>query len=111
MFDRGEEIPVKVFLRPCSGANASSVNFRLKLRQGIARGDHRILISDAEIANRMQSLGLCFLNRYIDVPPDLSRFSTRSVRNNKLYVSLVRASNPTAYYEDKTPAESSSSVL
>jgi hypothetical protein len=103
----GEEIPVKVFLRPWRGERIER-NFDLKLPAGIARGDHRILISDAEIANRMQSLAFAS-NRYIDVPQLISLLNQER-GNNKLYVSLV-ASNPTAYYEDKTLPSLPSSVL
>jgi hypothetical protein len=103
----GEEIPVKVFLRPWRGERIER-DFNLKLPAGIAKGDHRILLSDAEIANHIQSLAFAS-NRYIDVPQLVSLLNQERT-NNKLYVSLV-ASNPTAFYEDKTLPSLPSSIL
>ncbi len=103
----GDEIPVKVFLRPYRGERIER-DFTLKLPPGITKGDHRILLSDADVANRTQSLATS-TNRYIDVPQLVSLLNQER-SNNKLYVSLV-ASNPTAYYEDKTLPSLPSSVL
>jgi hypothetical protein len=103
----GEEIPVKVFLRPYRGERIER-DFTLKLPPGITKGDHRILLSDADTANRSQSLAAS-TNRYMDVPQLVSLLNQER-SNNKLYVSLVD-SNPTAYYEDKTLPSLPSSVL
>jgi hypothetical protein len=103
----GDEIPVKVFLRPYRGERLER-DFTLKLPPGITKGDHRILLSDADVANRTQSLATS-TNRYMDVPQLVSLLNQER-SNNKLYVSLV-ASNPTAYYEDKTLPSLPSSVL
>ena len=103
----GDEIPVKVFLRPWRGERLER-DFNLKLPAGIPKGDHRILLSDADIANRMQALGFAS-NRYMDVPQLVSLINQER-GNNKLYVSLV-ANNPTAYYEDKTLPSLPSSIL
>ena len=81
----------------------------MKIPAGLAKGDHRIVLSDADTANRMQNMA------GIDEP--LHRPAARRCRcinqersNNKLYVSLVEAS-PTAYYDDKTLPSLPSSVL
>jgi hypothetical protein len=103
----GEEIPVKVFLRPYRGERIER-DFTLKLPPGITKGDHRILLSDADTANRSQSLAAS-TNRYMDIPQLVSLLNQER-SNNKLYVSLVD-SNPTAYYEDKTLPSLPSSVL
>ena len=103
----GDEIPVKVFLRPWRGERMER-EFKLKLPPGIAKGDHRILLSDADTANRIQALGYAS-NHYMDVPQLVSLINQERV-NNKLYVSLI-ASNPTAYYEDKTLPSLPSSIL
>jgi hypothetical protein len=103
----GDEIPVKVFLRPWRGERLER-DFSLKLPAGIPKGDHRILLSDADIANRMQALGFAS-NRYMDVPQLVSLINQER-GNNRLYVSLV-ANNPTAYYEDKTLPSLPSSIL
>jgi len=103
----GDEIPIKVFLRPYRGERLER-DFTLKLPPGITKGDHRILLSDADVANRTQTLATS-TNRYMDVPQLVSLLNQER-SNNKLYVSLV-ASNPTAYYEDKTLPSLPSSVL
>ena len=80
----------------------------MKIPAGLAKGDHRILLSDADTANRMQNMaGL--MNRYIDLPETVSLLNQERT-NNKLYVSLLQAS-PTAYYDDKTMPSLPSSVL
>ena len=103
----GDEIPVKVFLRPYRGDRLER-DFTLKLPPGITKGDHRILLSDADVANRTQTLAAA-TNRYMDVAQLVSLLNQER-SNNELYVSLV-ASNPTAYYEDKTLPSLPSSVL
>ena len=103
----GEEIPVKVFLRPWRGERMER-EFSLKLPAGLAKGEHRILLSDADTANRIQALGFAS-NRYIDVPQLVSLLNQER-ENNKLYVSLI-VNNPTAFYEDKTLPSLPSSIL
>jgi hypothetical protein len=96
-----------VFLRPYRGERLER-DFTLKLPPGIPKGEHRILLSDADVANRTQALATS-ANRYMDVPQLVSLLNQER-SNNKLYVSLV-AANPTAYYEDKTLPSLPSSVL
>ena len=103
----GDDIPVKVFLRPWRGERLERT-FTLKLPAGISKGEHRILLSDAQTANGIQALGFAS-NRYIEVPQLVSLLNQER-GNNKLYVSLI-ASDPTAYYEDKTLPSLPSSVL
>jgi len=103
----GDEIPVKVFLRPWRGERLER-DFTLKLPAGLPKGDHRILLSDADTANRIQALGYAS-NRYIDVPQLLSLINQER-ENSNLYVSLIE-SDPTAYYEDKTLPSLPSSIL
>jgi hypothetical protein len=103
----GEEIAVKVFLRPYRGERIER-NFNVRVPAGIGKGEHRILLSDADTLNRMQAMaGL--MNRYMDLPQTVSLINQER-NNNKLYVSLVKAS-PTAYYEDKAMPSLPSSVL
>ena len=103
----GEEVPVKVFLRPYRG-DLIQRDFKVKIPEGLAKGDHRILLSDADTVNRMQSIA-GFANRYMDLPETVSLINQERT-NNKLYVSLVQAS-PTVYYDDKTLPSLPSSVL
>src|SRR5882724_11728573 len=103
----GEDVPVKVFLRPYRGERIER-EFQIHVPAGLAKGDHRILLSDAETANRMQNMAGS-ANRYIDLPQTVSLINQER-SNNKLYVSLLQAS-PTAYYDDKTMPSLPASVL
>jgi hypothetical protein len=103
----GDTVPVKVFLRPYRGESLER-DFTVKVPAGLARGDHRILLSDADTLNRMQNIaGL--INRYMDIPETVSLINQERT-NNRLYVSLVEAT-PTAYVDDKTLPSLPSSVL
>ena len=103
----GEEVPVKVFLRPYRG-DVIERDFKVKIPDGLSRGDHRIVLSDADTANRMQNIAGS-ANRFIDVANTVSLINQERT-NTKLYVSLVKTS-PTAYYDDKTLPSLPSSVL
>jgi hypothetical protein len=103
----GDDVPVKVFLRPYRGGRIER-DFTFKLPTGIARGEHRILLSDADGANRTQVQSSA-TNRYIDVPGVVSLLNQER-SNNKLYVSLVDPT-PTGYVEDKALPRLPSSVL
>ena len=103
----GDEVPVKVFLRPYRGDTIQR-EFKVRIPAGIARGDHRILLSDADTVNRLQSIAGA-ANRFLDLPETVSLINQER-SNNKLYVSLVEP-NPTAYLDDKTLPSLPSSVL
>ncbi|HMD71165.1 MAG TPA: hypothetical protein VKF41_07460 [Bryobacteraceae bacterium] len=103
----GDEVPVRVFLRPYRGEPLQR-EFKVKIPAGLAKGDHRILLSDADTVNRMQNIAGT-MNRFIDLPGTVSLLNQERT-NNKLYVSLVEAS-PTAYYDDKTLPSLPASVL
>lgn len=103
----GEEVPVKVFLRPYRGERLER-DFKVQIPPGLSKGDHRILLSDADTLNRMQSMA-GFMNRYMDLPQTVSLINQER-SNNKLYVSLLQSS-PTAYYDDKTLPSLPASVL
>jgi hypothetical protein len=103
----GDEVPVKVYLRPYRGEPIAR-EFNVKIPVGLAKGDHRIVLSDADTANRMQSVA-GQMNRFMDLPETVSLLNQERA-NNKLYVSLVQSS-PTAYYDDKTMPSLPSSVL
>src|SRR5574340_1179011 len=103
----GDEVPVRVVLRPYRGERIERT-FNVKIPAGLAKGDHRILLSDADTVNRMQNMA-GDMNRFMDVPQMVSLMNQER-SNNKLYVSLLEPS-PTAYYDDKTLPSLPSSVL
>ena len=96
--DAGSQVPVKVFLRPYRGERLER-DFMLKIPAGLPKGDHRILLSDADTLNRMQSVASAS-DRFMDIPQTVSLINQERT-NNKLYVSLVEP-RPTVFFEDKT---------
>ena len=94
----GSEVAVKVFLRPYRGGRIER-DVRIQIPAGFPKGDHRILLSDAETLNRMQSAA-GMASRFMDLPETVSLINQERT-NNRLYVSLVQA-RPTVYHEDKT---------
>jgi hypothetical protein len=103
----GSEVPVKVFLRPYRGERIER-EFKIKLPAGLSKGDHRILLSDADTLNRMQSVA-GMMNRFIDLPQTVSLINQERT-NNHLYVSLIQQ-RPTVYSDDKTMPSLPASVL
>lgn len=96
--EAGAEVPVRVFLRPFRGSRIER-EMRVKIPEGFPKGDHRILLSDADTLNRMQNVAL-MTSRFLDVNQTVSLINKERA-NNRLYASLVQ-STPTIYYEDKT---------
>ncbi len=103
----GDDLPVKVFLRPYRGERIQR-EFTLKLPPGIGKGEHRILLSDAETLNRVQNLAGA-ANHFLDIPETVSLINQER-SNDRLYISLLD-STPTAYYDDKTLPNLPLSVL
>ena len=94
----GSEIPVRAFLRPYRGGRIEK-QVIVRVPAGFPKGEHRILLSDADTLNRLQSAAVV-ANRFIDLPETVSLLNQERT-NNKLYVSLVQ-NRPTVYYDDKT---------
>lgn len=103
----GDEVAVKVLLRPYRGERIER-EFQIRIPVGLAKGTHRIMLSDAATLNRIQSLAGS-MNRSLDLPQTVSLLNQER-SNNKLYVSLVKAA-PTAYYDDKAMPSLPGSVL
>jgi hypothetical protein len=94
----GSEVPVKVFLQPYRGERIER-DFTVRIPAGLPQGTHKILLSDADTLNRMQSAA-AMASRFMDLPETVSLLNQER-SNNKLYVSLVEA-RPTLFYEDKS---------
>jgi hypothetical protein len=103
----GDRLAVKVFLRPYRG-DALERDLTVSIPESLPKGDHRILLSDADTLNRMQSIA-GMMNRFIDLSQTVSLLNQER-SNNKLYVSLLESA-PTAYDNDKTLPTLPSSVL
>lgn len=105
--DAGTEIPVKVFLRPYRGDRLER-SVTVKIPAGLPRGEHRILFSDADTLNRLQSTAAAG-SRYMDVPQTVSLLNQERA-NNRMYVSLVEA-RATYFTDDKTLPSLPASML
>jgi hypothetical protein len=105
--EAGDRVAVKVFLRPYRGEPLER-DLTVQIPDSLPKGDHRILLSDADTLNRMQSLA-GMMNRFIGLSQTVSLLNQER-SNNKLYVSLVESA-PTAYDDDKTLPALPASVL
>jgi hypothetical protein len=105
--EAGSEIPVKVFLRPYRGETIERT-FNVKIPAGIPKGEHRILLCDADTMNRIPHAAASS-DRYLDIPETIALLNQER-GNNELYVSLVEG-RPTYYTEDKTLPSLPASVL
>lgn len=103
----GDELTVKTFLRPYRGERVERT-VKLKLPAGTPKGEYRILVSDADTLNRMQTAAGS-MSRFLDVPQTLSLIQQERT-NNKLYISLVQP-RPTLYMEDKAMPNLPGSVM
>jgi hypothetical protein len=103
----GTDIPVKVFLRPFHGERIERT-VTVKIPAGLARGEHRILFSDAETLSRFQNIASS-LNRIEDIPQTVALLNEER-SNNRLYVSLIE-SQPTIYSDEKVLPSLPASVL
>ena len=103
----GEDVQVKVFLRPYRGPRLER-EFSLKIPSNLPKGEHRLLLSDADTLNRMQSAAGA-MNRYLDIRETVSLIN-QELSNDRLYASLIEA-RPTLYSDDKTLPSLPVSVL
>lgn len=103
----GDKVRVKAFLRPYRGERLER-EFSWTVPAGLPKGEHRLLLSDADTLNRLQSAAGT-LNRFLDVSQTLSLLKQERT-NTKMYVSLLQP-RPTVYYEDKAMPNLPASVL
>jgi hypothetical protein len=103
----GDDVSVKVFMRPYRGERIER-DIKIRVPETAPPGPMRILLSDADTLNRMQTYAGT-VNRYMDLPETVSLINQER-SNNRLYVSLVQSA-PTAYYDDKTMPSLPASVL
>ncbi len=93
----GTEVPVKVFMHPYRGDRIERT-VTLKIPNGLARGDHEILFSDADTLSRFHNIAQT-LNHIEDIPQTVAMLNDERA-NNRLYVSLIE-SQPTIYSDEK----------
>lgn len=103
----GSEVSVRVFLRQFRGERIER-EVKVKIPAGLARGEHRILFSDAETLNRFQNMAAS-LNNFVDIQQTVAALNQERA-NNRLYVSLIE-SQPTVYSDEKVLPSVPASVL
>jgi hypothetical protein len=103
----GGELSGKVFLRPYRGERIAR-DFKITIPASLPKGDHRLLLSDADTLNRVQSAAPS-ANRFMDLPQTVSLINQER-SNNRLYVSVVE-NRPTVITDDKTMPSLPASVL
>jgi hypothetical protein len=103
----GDTVNVKVFLRPYRGARLER-SFQVKVPGQMPAGEHRLLLSGADILNRQQTL-VKSANKYMDLDHTVSLLNQER-SNDKLYVSFVQAT-PSVYKHDKVMPRLPASVL
>jgi hypothetical protein len=95
--DAGGTVRGRVWLRPWRGERYP-LEFRFTLPKDIARGEHRLLVSDSDTLNRAQTAA-GMLNRNL-TPAEIVSLANQERSKNQIHVSLVE-SRPTVYLEDK----------
>jgi hypothetical protein len=103
----GSEVSVRVFLRQFRGERIER-EVKVKIPAGLARGEHRLLFSDADTLNRFQNIAAS-LNSFVDIQQTVAALNQERA-NNRLYVSLIE-SQPTVYSDEKVMPSVPASVL
>ena len=81
---------------------------KLRIPEGIPKGEHKITLSDGESLNKLQTFFLS-QNKFLDLNSALSLLNQER-RNTQLFVSLMQT-KPTVFYDDKTLPSLPQSVL
>lgn len=103
----GDEITVKAYMRPFRGPRVER-ELKLRIPEGIPKGEHKITLSDGESLNKLQTFFLS-QNKFLDLNSALSLLNQER-RNTQLFVSLMQT-KPTVFYDDKTLPSLPQSVL
>ena len=103
----GDEITVKAYLRPFRGPRVER-EMKLRIPEGLPKGEHKVILSDGDSLNRLQSLFLS-QNKFLNLNGALSLLNQER-RNTQLFASVMQT-KATVYYDDKTLPSLPQSVL
>jgi len=103
----GDEITVKAYLRPFRGPRVER-EMKLKIPEGLPKGEHKVMLSDGDSLNRLQNFFLT-QNKFLDLNGALSMLN-RERRNTQLFASVMQT-KPTVFYDDKVLPSLPQSVL
>lgn len=93
----GGRLTGKVALRPWRGERLVR-DFSITLPPGLPRGEHRLVVGDASIINRAQTMA-SMVNRDLDLAQTVTLLNQEKA-NDRLYVAVVEA-RPTVYEDDQ----------
>lgn len=103
----GGELTGKVTLRPWRGERATRA-FRVKVPAQFPKGEHRLVIGDADMLNRGRQM-VAVMNRTLDLRQTLGLINQEKA-NDTLYFSFVET-RPTVFDDDQALASVPPSVL
>ena len=83
-------------------------DFTLKIPAGLPKGEHRILFSDADTLNRMQSVAA--MSEPLHGYP-ANRFADQSGTQQQQALHFAGGARPTVFYEDKTLPSLPASIM
>lgn len=103
----GEQLAVRVALRAWRGGRVTR-EFRFRVPSSLPAGEHRILVSNAELLNRPQAMA-GMMNRQMGLAQTAALLAQERP-NDRIYLSLL-TSKPTLYIEDQALRDVPPSVL
>ena len=103
----GDEVTVKAYLRPFRGPRVER-EMKLRIPEGLPKGEHKVILSDGDSLNKLQSLFLS-QNKFLNLNGALSLLNQER-RNTQLFASVMQT-KATVYYDDKTLPSLPQSVL
>jgi hypothetical protein len=103
----GGELTGRIVLKPWRGERQVKP-FRLAVPNSIAKGEHRLLLSDGDTLSRTHMMA-AVMNRNLDLGQTISLLNQERA-NNRLYLSLVEA-RPTIYVDDHAMSALPPSVI
>ncbi len=105
--DPGDEVSLKVFVQPYRGERLSR-NLTIKIPKGLSKGEHRIVLVDADTLNRAPMVAGSS-NRYLELSQTVSLINQERL-NTQLYA-VITSMKPTVYLDDKSLTSLPGSVM
>lgn len=105
--DPGEEVSLKVFVQPYRGERLSR-SLKIKIPTGLSKGEHRVVIVDADTLNRAP-LVAGNANRFLELGQAVNLINQER-DNTKLYA-VITSQKPTVFLDDKSLTSLPGSVM
>jgi hypothetical protein len=105
--DPGEEIALKVFVQPYRGERLIR-SLKVKIPTGLSKGDHRIVLVDADTLNRAPFMA-GNSNRFLELSQAVNLINQERL-NTQLYA-VITSTKPTVFVDDKSLTSLPGSVM